>query len=524
MLTADGHVLGVFSIFSKLSRKTFDFQQKRRLADFATIATNLLTGHKDSSDGEGSAVIPQNQDLVHQAPANDDRPRKPDRLSCHDFLIPRALNIRKTSQEAALLKLRMAESSDPIVNNGWSLFGRPVNEPTPPSSSDESNQPFHRKNTLCKTMRPLPEVSGTYQRKTSTSVVDGSLDFRPNNLEDVFDDRSRKPRPKDIASKYPTHVATQSELYYEDRQAADYEGTNSAEKPREPFGCPRPESPVIPAMSPNPEETALSFDTSSGVFTQRHSGGSVTRLSMNDHMQLVPEEVEKLHHTRSISASTCQSNSTDSSSISESRLRAGVELEFATRYWAQRFECDVIYTVSFNPLRDGMTKEEIALPGNMKIEYLSSYGQEGPIDLLEFHLDALDRSVPAIYEQHNTGQPGDISSGYMMRVDQGDPNEVLYGRGVLFCAFRKIKSDGSIPKPIVDEAKKLGQAATALREAFMRPAPAATPRHALLLPASPFVAYSAKHSQSSSITSAGNTNTPKSKQKVLNVKHELRLQ
>lgn len=424
MLSPDGHPVGVFAIFGKKPRATFNADQRRELAGYSAMALKDISQqaiwHSDSDLQSLRSTPLLERDSDHR-PSKKTSPT----IDTDHNLVPPGLRYHK-------VKTPPTDTSRVFLNRH--LSSDVLSEQTPPSSSEGSADDTFPGN---------PKGFGKNHKQLSVNAD-------------------------------ANHVSSSS---YGELITPDSEGFR--------ISTPRPFSASdLTSLNPHPPNTPVLLSQDASF----HNNFDLTvenfmSLSDNDCAEQesplidlsTPQEVDKSETGESqtvaippASRLTFDSISTAMTDQSRDKKDPMADAAFYCAEIAQKLSYDLIYVVEIKPSRPDMTDEELLAPEGLQKKILVAYGLHKPLDLRnDVHINSLRSRGEIIWETPSAlYEMGDCRSCFWISMQtEGGPMRQRTS-GLVFGAFRlpKLVEDGvRTPDISTDEVKELKDAIEILK-------------------------------------------------------------
>ncbi|RDW84658.1 hypothetical protein BP6252_02248 [Coleophoma cylindrospora] len=436
MLAPGGEVVGIFALFDKSPRSSFNPFQRRELAEFSQLAmTDLHLQLEWLSDPDvRSTPILQRSSLINA----DTQPTR-----CYSPTPSRGIGNVPIDEELYPPALRYHKTTKPPSRNSrlyMSGEDYPV-EPTPPSSSGSEAAQFLR----------TPRGFGKNHKQLSLESKRYTL---PRDLitPDSGDFLTLSPRPFGSSglkslSPQPANAPNES-LRGENRLVLpQLDLTVESFMALTDLDCAEPATENLSSnlVDPNPQPV-----------TQRSGLTSPTSSKKHD------------------SISTCMSGRSGRSNSSSDSTQYMAEAAFSCAFTAQSLGYDLIYAAEIKPARPNMSEEELMQPGGLEVKILVAFGLNKRMELhAGTHLRIL-RSKGFETIEHVKGyqyQDGEYEIGHLVRMSNDDLPRENRRSGVIFGAFRKPRDEliqVDSPPRRSSEMQKLMAAADALNKILIK--------------------------------------------------------
>jgi hypothetical protein len=438
MLSPDGHPVGVFAVFSKEPRATFNLDQRRDLAHYSTIAMKEISQLADlylDSDLQSLRSTPLLQRDSDYRPIKEKSPS----IDTDHTMVPSGLRYHK-------VKTPPTDTTRVFLNRHMS--SDITSEQTPPSSSEGSeNDTF-------------PGSPKGFDKNYKQLSVNSNLNHISSSYGDLITPDSegfRVPTPRpfsdsDLTSLNPHPPNTPVHLSHDASLHNDFDLTVENFMSLSDIDCAEQESPLIDLNTPQ------DLDKSQPGENQSLPQSPTSRLTFD-------------------SISTALTN--HSRNRNEVKEAARNEAAFFCAEIAEKLRYDVLYVVEIRPSRPNMTDEEIFSSNGLYREILTGKGLEirrlRASDIRPEEPVLSLRTRPTEEIRHETpdakSETEDCRSAIWLPIHtEGGPRSQRTS-GIVFGAFRLPKpvEDGVATQDISDdEIRELKDAVVALKRIFRK--------------------------------------------------------
>ena len=429
MISPDGHAVGVFAIFSREPRTTFNAAQRRELAAYSAMALKDIN-QQTLWLSDIDLHSPRSTPLLDRDSIYRPKGAKSPTVDVDHTLVPSGLRYHKmkTPPIADAKRLFLNQQLSPSV----------LSEQTPPSSSEGSEKD---------TFPGSPRGFGKNHKQLSIRSDLKYISF-DGNLTTPDSDAFQLPSPRpfsasDLTSLNP-HPPNTPIIVSQDLSSRNYSDlTVENFLSLSDFDCAEPDSPPLIDLSSPEEQTRKS---------KRKKKQRRARVSS----RLTTSSVSSMY--------TCRSRKSKDPRVQAALACAG---------FAQRLGFDLMYVLEIHPTKPSMTDQELFAPRAIQTNLLVVYGLEKRMEFsAELHIKVLrGRGYQSIADQDATVESGDFRIGYLIPIQtENDAPVRKRSSGLVFAAFKR-PNPHEVGQPVqrqtVEQAAELKGAAMKLKRILL---------------------------------------------------------
>lgn len=461
MLAPGGEVVGVFSLFSKVPRTSFTHFQRRELAEFSQLAmTDLKLQAEWLSDPDvRSTPILQRTSLINA----DTRPSRTYTPTSERNSIHESPEMNVSPPRLRYHKVISPTTRDSQIYMSADEFAAGL-EPTPPSSSGSWANHF----------QDLPCRFGKNHKQLSVgpngNSTNGFYDIVPPD-SGAFIELSPRPFSSSDLTSLNNHPPNTP-------NASLWNGCEQA----------------IPKFELTVEDFLSLTDLDCAEPTEADRSATGAHQPWSSEGDVDSSTKSPISSTRHGSISTDGSSHSSLTRSSREVRKSLAEAAFSCSFTAQSLGYDLVYAAEVKPNSPYLTDEELSHPGMTEVKILVAYGLNKKTQLnADLHLQAL-RSQGYHTIGHNPGhiyQDDEFERGYLIPLTEDEGPREKCRSGVVFCAYRRPRTQEFSPPHQSVEVKKLIGAGKALHRILKRAAERQGPNRPLPVPLRAFPAHEA---------------------------------